>query len=329
MNRVNKKITLIFRFKDKGRYSIEKLYSGFLDCDNISYFQIPCNLNSIKSSFKIFLFLIFKKIDSKILHITGDVNYVTIFFPFKYKILTIHDFYNLKKFKGFKRSIYKLFWFDIPIWQSKSIIVISNSTYQDFMHYYPKQASKVCRINNAVKFKQIELEIKRDKEKFNILAIGSTENKNIQNLIEAVKDLDDIKIIIVGVNKYEYLLNKYNIEYEIHFDINNFELLKLYHESSLLYFASTSEGFGIPILEANFYSLPVITSNISPMTDVAGDGAFFVNPFDVDDIRTGILEVKSNTEIQESLIKNGLANVKKYDYSTFMNKHFEIYNKIK
>ena len=45
-------------------------------------------------------------------------------------------------------------------------------------------------------------------------------------------------------------------------------------------FASTHEGFGLPILEAQVIGRPVITSNRPPMSDVAGEGAFLIDPED-------------------------------------------------
>ena len=53
-------------------------------------------------------------------------------------------------------------------------------------------------------------------------------------------------------------------------------------------FASTYEGFGLPILEAQAIGRPVITSQQPPMCDVAGKGAVLVDPFDPSAIRHGL-----------------------------------------
>jgi glycosyltransferase involved in cell wall biosynthesis len=52
-----------------------------------------------------------------------------------------------------------------------------------------------------------------------------------------------------------------------------------YNKSDILAFVSTSEGFGMPILEANAVGRVVVTSNITSMPEVANNAAHYVNPF--------------------------------------------------
>ncbi|MCZ2154632.1 MAG: glycosyltransferase family 4 protein, partial [Bryobacterales bacterium] len=55
-------------------------------------------------------------------------------------------------------------------------------------------------------------------------------------------------------------------------------LLSYYARAAIFAFPSLDEGFGMPILEAMSWSLPVITSNRSSLPEVAGDAAFLVDP---------------------------------------------------
>ena len=48
--------------------------------------------------------------------------------------------------------------------------------------------------------------------------------------------------------------------------------------SQLFLFPSLREGFGIPIIEAMACGVPVITSNISSMPEVAGNAAHLIDP---------------------------------------------------
>jgi glycosyltransferase involved in cell wall biosynthesis len=88
--------------------------------------------------------------------------------------------------------------------------------------------------------------------------------------------------------------------------------LNEYSKASLLTFVSTIEGFGMPILEAQACSLPVITSNCSSMPEVAGDAAIMVDPFNVTAIRNGILDLMSNETLRNELIKKGYENIKRF-----------------
>jgi glycosyltransferase involved in cell wall biosynthesis len=72
-------------------------------------------------------------------------------------------------------------------------------------------------------------------------------------------------------------------------DITSKQLGLEYKSSDLLYFASTKEGFGLPILEAQSLVIPVITSNTTAMPFVAGEGALIIDPYSVDSIRDGLL----------------------------------------
>ncbi len=81
------------------------------------------------------------------------------------------------------------------------------------------------------------------------------------------------------MNEHCLKLEECKIEYENFIDISNEELVKKFIECDMLLFASTYEGFGMPIVEANIVGRPVITSNILSMPEVAGDAAILVDPF--------------------------------------------------
>jgi glycosyltransferase involved in cell wall biosynthesis len=88
---------------------------------------------------------------------------------------------------------------------------------------------------------------------------------------------------------------------------------------------STYEGFGLPIIEAQAIGRPVITSNIPPMDEVAGDAALKVDPYDVSAIRTAILKLCADRVLQEELILQGLENVKQYRAPDIAEKYAQLY----
>jgi glycosyltransferase involved in cell wall biosynthesis len=61
-----------------------------------------------------------------------------------------------------------------------------------------------------------------------------------------------------------------------------------YVKCDVVAFLSLGEEFRVPIMEAQAVARPLITSNISPMREVAGEGACLIDPLDVAQIRTGI-----------------------------------------
>ena len=81
----------------------------------------------------------------------------------------------------------------------------------------------------------------------------------------------------------------------------------------------------MPILEANAVGRPVITSNILSMPEVAGDAACIVNPYSIDEIRSGILRIIENANYRESLVERGFVNVQRFEPKKVARQYLEIY----
>ena len=124
------------------------------------------------------------------------------------------------------------------------------------------------------------------------------------------------------------LLSENNINYKTYYNVSNTELNHIYNTIDLLFFASFSEGFGLPILEAQTLGIPVITSNISPMKEVSGGNAILVNPYSIEDIRKAISDLKNNQVDIESMILQGRYNAEKYKPEVISQKYFELYKKV-
>jgi alpha-1,3-rhamnosyl/mannosyltransferase len=93
------------------------------------------------------------------------------------------------------------------------------------------------------------------------------------------------------------------------------EYFGLLGRSRILLYASLYEGFGLPILEAFAAKTVVITSNVSSMPEVAGDGAEYVNPGSPRSIAGAIKNVSQNDNYRRKLIENGNLQIKKYSWS--------------
>ncbi len=96
--------------------------------------------------------------------------------------------------------------------------------------------------------------------------------------------------------------------------ISEEELVIMYNLADCYLYPSLYEGFGLPILEAQACGCPVITSTVSSCPEVAGDGALYVNPRDVDDMAGAMLRIVNDKKLRGSLVKAGSKNFRRYTW---------------
>jgi glycosyltransferase involved in cell wall biosynthesis len=328
---MNPKVALIFRSEIKKRFSIEKVFQPLESLFLIKKLSLNFELDSISSFFKILFFCF--KIKQKIIHVTGDVHYVIWMLFWKKSILTVHDLNHLEAMpNGIRRTVYKIIWFDLPFLFANKIIAISPYTQSQIQKHFAILPGKIEVIPNSF-HSNIDVEFNKPSStnvNFKILTIGNAENKNLLNLIKAVSGIKEIEIHFVGLQSQEILnqLIKHNIAYSVSSNLSEKELSFKYFDSNLLYFVSTKEGFGLPILEAQSRGIPVLTSITTSMPFVAGDGALFANPYDVEDIRNKILIFVTKKIDIDVLIKKGHENTKRFNIESFISSYQRVYSEM-
>ena len=106
------------------------------------------------------------------------------------------------------------------------------------------------------------------------------------------------------------------------------ELDSLFRMAGLLIYPSLYEGFGMPILEAMKMELPVITSYVSAMPEVAGGAAYLVDPNSIEDMTSAMSEVLQNRILREEMIEKGLGLVHPYTWKNVSERYLELYQEI-
>ncbi len=127
------------------------------------------------------------------------------------------------------------------------------------------------------------------------LSVGTLEpRKNLQRVITAYSGLpneirDEYQLWVVGGKGWRTQeINKTSGARLLDF-VSHDDLPSLYQRAVLFVYPSLYEGFGLPILEAMAAGVPVITSNVSSLPEVAGKEALLVDPYSVEDIRAAIV----------------------------------------
>lgn len=262
-------------------------------------------------------------------HVTGDVNFLVLGLPRKNTVLTVLDCGFMRRSNLLIRTVIKWFWLDLPVWHVRYITAISESTKREIMHFTRCKPDKIRVIPVVITSDFYRVDQPFAVENPRILHIGTAFNKNLARHIEALAGIPCTLHIIgkIGPDILE-LLALHKIQYINEFELSAEQVFEAYKQCDLLLFASTVEGFGMPILEAQTIGRPVITGNITSMPEVAGAGACLVNPLDVLSIRDGILKVIGDAEYRQTLVEAGFANVKRYQALSVAKQYADLYREI-
>lgn len=259
-----------------------------------------------------------KKASYDVVLITGTENYLLPFISSAKKVVVVHDvksFFN--HVSGIRRKIKELMFIKV-LGKADKIVSISEQTQKELSDYHFSSEVIYDPVSPAFIYKEKQM----DKICPVILHIGTKANKNLKNTILAVKGLK-CHLRIVGKLSEEYvkILLENNIDYSSCANISDEELLEEYYKCDIVNFPSLYEGFGMPIIEGQATGRVVVTSNLSPMKDVAGGSAVLVNPNDIESIRKGYLEAINHGECY---INKGLDNVKRFSVPTITSQYFNI-----
>lgn len=322
------RVTYYLRDKREGNYSIEQIFgaigSEISNQYDINFFYVDSTKNKLQNVLRA------RKVQGDINHITGDVNWLALGLNRKKTLLTIHDLGHFERtLKGLSKWLYRLVWLELPLRRVAFVTTISGFTKDRVVTHFPFIKNKIKVIYNPLpKF------FINKKKIFNstcprILQVGSMPNKNLEGLLNAIDGIDCTIVLVRKPDKETISkLKSAGIKYEFQFNLDDKKIVEVYESCDMLFFASTYEGFGMPIIEGQAIGLPVITSNICSMPEVAGSGAHIVDPNDVQGIRQGILEIIENKDHRDCIIKEGLSNVKRFQLGDVTEQYLDLYKTI-
>lgn len=259
-------------------------------------------------------------------------------------VVTIHDLIHERYPEQYNAIDVKIYnkKFRYSCTHADRVIAISEQTKNDIIAYYKIPATKirVCyqSCNPAFGLPVSDAEKVRVRNLYNLpdrffLYVGSIiERKNLLNICKAVfllRNELDIPVIVIGDGgKYKQQVKDYvrqnGLEKKVIF-LSEHSVARsstafqtaadfpaIYQLAIAMIYPSFFEGFGIPVLEALWSKLPVITSNTSCLPEAGGDGAYYVNPASTEEIAGGMKKIYSDPQLRGEMIDKGWRHAQKF-----------------
>jgi glycosyltransferase involved in cell wall biosynthesis len=266
-------------------------------------------------------------------------------------LVTIHDLIFLKYpelYPLVDRSIYDIK-YRYACKNADVVIAISKATKNDIVKYYNIDPHKIKVVyqpcaENFIIPKSYEdlasLVLKHKLPQNYILYVGSViRRKNLMNIVKAYKILPaDLRLPLVIVGKadnvykqniIEYIrqnqLDKYVIWLE---NVTNNDLPAIYQKSSLFIYPSRYEGFGIPILEALFSKVPVITSKVSSLPEAGGHYSYYIDPEKPEEIASAIYKILTDHKMSKVMVDKGYEYAMQFTGEAVAQRLMEVYRSL-
>ena len=219
--------------------------------------------------------------------------------------------------------------------KAKRIATVSEFSKNDIVEKYGIDPEKIDVVYNGSgeKFKPVSDIIKKEtKQQFSdgcdyFGFVGALNpRKNLSNIFKAFDSFKsnnqtNIKFVVVGEKMYwsediksTYEKMKHKTEVIFTGRLEPDELNKVLGSSIALIFPSFFEGFGIPIIEAFNAEVPVITSNVTSMPEIAGDAAILVDPASVEQIAAAMRKISTDDDFALSQIEKGKLQRKDFSW---------------
>lgn len=276
-----------------------------------------------------------KKQDFDVFHPTYYDPYFLNYIGKKPFVITVHDMIHEKFFKMFtkkdKTSLYKKYLVE----KAKKIIAVSENTKKDLIDFFNIDEHKIEVIYHGNSMlppaQQIE---KIYPKKFIFYVGGRSTYKNFNNLIKAISSIliaKDFDLVCAGggtFNKEELLLiNELGVSQKIvQLNLSDEQLSLFYNQAEFFVFPSMYEGFGIPILEAFSCRSALVCSNTSSLPEIAGDGAVYFDPNNLESIRNAANVLLENNDIKKNIVEKGVDRLKFFSWEKTASSTLDVYN---
>lgn len=270
------------------------------------------------------------------------------FFKLCKHVLVVHDLLYLRKEYLPNRAmrIQRKLYIPHSVKSADKIVAISTFTKNDICNAFSVDKEKIEVIYNYFNFEKYEEQgedescqlTNEELSKKYILSICSGAfHKNTISVLKAfekvAKDNKEINLYFVGgiTDKnsenfvfYNSLPEDAKKRIKFYHHISNYKLGLLYKNARLFISATLFEGLGMPIVEALYFNVPTLLSNLAVCHEVAGENANYFEPQNIEDIYKKIqnaLSVEQKKETRSYILE-------KFSEKQTSAKYIELLNRI-
>jgi glycosyltransferase involved in cell wall biosynthesis len=223
--------------------------------------------------------------------------------------------------------------------EAPAIIVPSTSAGQDLRESFGVAGARVHVVHHGVDAEAFapvsDAAVDAVRRRFGIpgpyvLFVGGIEpRKNLEHLVRAfaMSDSGHLSLVLAGgpVRWYPEATERLDAVIQLLPEsvrarivrtdyVSERDKLALLSGATLLAYPSIYEGFGFPVLEAFAAGVPVLTSNVSSLVEVAGESAVLVDPADVDAIAAALSELVADEDLRAVLSAAGVARASRFTW---------------
>lgn len=225
------------------------------------------------------------------------------------------------------------------------IIAISEQTKSDIVNFFGIDEKKIEVVYQGCHpdfQKEVDTNTKIEvARKYNlpenyILNVGTVEKrKNSLSILKAVNEGNiDTTLIIIG-SKTEYQdeilnyakINKLENKLLIINDILFSDLPAVYQQADIFIYPSLFEGFGIPIIEALYSGIPVITTKGGVFSETGGFSTIYVETDNIEKLSDSIHKILNDETLRTKMVDEGLEYVQKFNEEKIASNLMNVYLK--